>query len=47
MLLSFFVNDFGVVPVVPIITGIAFVVILHVRYVHVVRSLYFKLFYEF
>ena len=41
MLLTYFPNDFEMVPVAPIITGIAFVFTFHMRCISVVRSLYF------
>ena len=40
----YFVNDFEMVPVVNIITGITFVFTFHIHYIPVVRSLYFKIF---
>jgi hypothetical protein len=44
MLLTYFLNDFEIVPVAPIITGITFVFTFHMRCNSVVRSLYFKIF---
>jgi len=44
MLLTYFLNDFEMVPVVPIITGITFVFTFHERYISIVRSLYFRIF---
>ena len=44
MLLTYFLNDFEIVPVVPIITGITFVFTIHVRCISIVRSLYFRIF---
>jgi len=44
MLLTFFLNDFEIVPVVPIITGITFVFTFHMRCISIVRSLYFRIF---
>jgi len=44
MLLTYFLNDFEMVPVAPIITGITFVFTFHMRYISVVRSLYFRIF---
>jgi hypothetical protein len=44
MLLTCFLNDFGTVPVAPIITGITFAFTFHVRCISTVRSLYFKIF---
>ena len=40
MFLTYFLNDFEIVPVVPIITGITFVFTFHMRCISVVRSLY-------
>ena len=39
MLLAYFLNDFEIVPVAPIITGITFVFTFHMRCVSIVRSL--------
>ena len=44
MLLTYFRNDFEIVPVAPIITGITFVFTFHMRCISIVRSLYFKIF---
>jgi len=44
MLLMYFLNDFEIVPVAPIITGITLVFTFHIRYISIVRSLYFKIF---
>ena len=44
MLLTYFLNDFEIVPVAPIITGLAFVFTLHMRYISIVRYLYFRIF---
>jgi hypothetical protein len=44
ILLTYFLNDFEMVPVAPIITGIAFDFTFHVRCIFVVRSLYFRIF---
>ena len=44
MLLRYFLNDFEIVPVAPIITGITFVFTLHMRCISIVRSLYFRVF---
>ena len=44
MLLTYFLNDFEIVPVAPIITGIAFVFTFHMLSISVVRSLYFLIF---
>jgi len=42
MLLMYFLNDFEVVPVAPIITGIIFVFTFHMCCISIVRSLYFR-----
>jgi hypothetical protein len=42
MLLTYFLNDFEMVPVAPIITGITLVFTFHMRCMSIVRSLYFK-----
>ena len=44
MLLRYFLNDFQVVPIVPIVAGITFVFTFHMRYISVVRSLHFRVF---
>ena len=44
MLLTYFFNDFEIVPVAPIITGITFVFTFHTRCISIVRSLYFRIF---
>jgi len=44
MLLAYFLNDFEMVPVAPIITGITFVFTFHVLCISIVRSLYFRIF---
>ena len=44
MLLMYFLNDFEIVPVATIITGITFVLTFHMSYISVVRSLYFRIF---
>ena len=44
MLLMYFLNDFEMVPVAPIITGITLVFTFHLRCISIVRSLYFKIF---
>ena len=44
MLLTYFLNDFEIVPVAPIITGITFVFTFHMRCISIVRSLYFRIF---
>ena len=43
MLLMYFLNDFEMVPVAPIITGITLVFTFHMRCISIVRCLYFKL----
>jgi len=43
MLLTYFVNDFEIDPVAPIITGITFVFTFHVCCISIVRSLYFRI----
>jgi hypothetical protein len=40
----YFLNDFEMVPVAPIITGITLVFTYHMRCISIVRSLYFKIF---
>ena len=42
MLLTYFLNDFEIVPVAPIITGITFVFTFHMHCISIIRSLYFK-----
>jgi len=44
MLLTYFLNDFEMVPVAPIITGIVFVFTFHMRCISIVRSLYFRIY---
>ena len=44
MLLAYFLNDFEIVPVAPIIIGIAYVFTFHMRRISIVRSLYFRVF---
>jgi hypothetical protein len=44
VLLTYFLNDFEMVPVAPIITGITLVFAFHMRCISIVRSLYFKIF---
>ena len=44
LLLTYFLNEFEIVPVAPIITGIIFVFIFHMRCISIVRSLYFRIF---
>ena len=47
MLLTYFLNDFEIVPVVPIITGITSVFTFHMHCISIVSSLYFKIFLGF
>ena len=42
ILLTYFLNDFEIVPVAPIITGITFVFTFHMPSISIVRSLYFR-----
>ena len=44
MLPTYFLNDFEMVPVAPVITGITVVFTFHIRLISIVRSLYFKFF---
>jgi hypothetical protein len=44
MLLKYFLKDFGMVPVAPVITGITFVFTFHMHSISVIRSLYFRIF---
>ena len=44
MLLMYFLNDFEMVPVAPIITGITLIFTFHMRCISIVRSSYFKIF---
>jgi hypothetical protein len=44
MLLTYFLHDFEMVPVAPIITGITLVFTFHMLCISIVRSLYFKIF---
>jgi hypothetical protein len=44
MVVTYFLNDFEMVPVAPIVTGIALVFTFHIRCVSIVKSLYFKIF---
>ena len=44
MLLAYFLNDFEIVPVATIITGITFVFTFHMRCNFTVKSLYFRIF---
>ena len=43
MLRTYFLNDFEIVPVAPIRTGITFVFTFHMRCISIVSSLYFKI----
>jgi hypothetical protein len=43
-LLTYFLNDFEMVPVAPIINGITFVFTFHMRCISIVRFLYFRIF---
>jgi hypothetical protein len=47
MLLTYFLNDFEMVPDAPIITGITFVFTFHMRCICILRSLYFRIFSAF
>jgi hypothetical protein len=42
MVLTYFLNDFEIVPVAPIITGITLVITFHICCISIVRSLYFQ-----
>ena len=44
VLLTYFLNDFEIVPVAPIITGITFVFTFHMRCISIAMSLYFRIF---
>ena len=44
MLPTYFLNDFEIVPVAPVITGITFVFYIPHARISIVRSLYFKIF---
>jgi len=44
MLLTYFLNDFEIVPVAPFITGITFVFTFYMHCISIVRSLCFKIF---
>ena len=44
MLLTYFLNDFEIVPVTHVITGITFVFTFHMRCISIVRTLYFRIF---
>ena len=43
MLLTYFLNDFEIVPVAPIVTGITFVFTFHMRCISILKSLYFRI----
>ena len=43
MLLTYFMNDFEIVPVAPFVTGITFVFTFHMHYIFIVMSLYFRI----
>ena len=43
MLPTYFLNDFEIVPLAPIITGITFVFTFHMHCISIVRSLYFRM----
>ena len=43
MLLTYLLNDFEIIPVASIITGITFVFTFHMHCISIIRSLYFKL----
>jgi hypothetical protein len=45
--LMYFLNDFEMAPVAPIITGIALVFTFHIRCISIVKSLYFKIYYYY
>ena len=45
MLLTYFLNVFEIVPVIPIITGIAFVFTFHMRCISIVRYYYYYYYY--
>ena len=44
MFLTYFQNDFEMIPVASFITGITFTFSFHMRCIYIVRSLYFKIF---
>ena len=44
ILVTYFLNDFEIVPVAPVITGITFVFTFHMRCISIVRSVYFRIF---
>jgi hypothetical protein len=41
--LTYFLNDFEMLPVAPIITGITLVFTFHISCIYIVRFLYFKI----
>ena len=43
MLLTYFLNNFEILPVANVITGITFIFTFHMRCISVVRSLYFRI----
>jgi hypothetical protein len=43
VLLTYFLNDFEIVPVGPAITGFTFVFTFHMRCISIVSSLYFRI----
>ena len=47
MLLNCFLNNFEIVPIVPVITGIIFAFTFHMCCISVVRFLYFRIFWAF
>jgi len=47
ILFMYFLNDFEIVPVAPIVTGITFVFTFHMRCISIVRSLYFIYYYYY
>jgi hypothetical protein len=47
LLLTYFLNDFEMVPVAPVITDITLVFTFHMRCISIVRSLYFKIFSDY
>jgi hypothetical protein len=47
MLLTYFLNDFEMVPVAPIITGITLVFTFHMHCISIVRSYYYYYYYYY
>ena len=47
MLLTYFLNDFEIVPVAPIITGITFVFTFHMCCISIVRYYYYYYYYYY